>query len=64
MSEITAWAYVLMAPAQENLIDVISEWHKAAIFSPPVIGRGGTAARLSSDWSLFKVTVKSDFPTG
>lgn len=33
MSKITAWTDVMMAPTEENLIDVISEWHKAAIFS-------------------------------
>lgn len=33
MSKITAPTDVMMAPAEENLIDVISEWHKAAIFS-------------------------------
>lgn len=48
MSKITASADVMMAPAEENLIDVISEWHQAAIFSP-VIGCGGTVAHLSSD---------------
>lgn len=33
MSKITAQTDVMMAPTEENLIDVISEWHKAAIFS-------------------------------
>lgn len=34
MSEITAWTDVMMAPTEENLTDVIREWHKAAIFFP------------------------------
>lgn len=33
MSKITVWADVMMVPTEENLIDVISEWHKATIFS-------------------------------
>lgn len=48
MSKITAQTDVMMASTVENLIDVISEWHKAAIF-PPVIGLGGTVTHLSSD---------------
>lgn len=32
MSKITVSADVMMAPTEDNLIDVISEWHKAAIF--------------------------------
>lgn len=48
MSKITAATDVMMAPVEENLIDVISKRHKAAFF-PPVIGRGAAAARLSGD---------------
>lgn len=58
MSKITAATDVMMAPAGENLIDVISKRHKAAFFSP-VIGRGGAAARLSGDQRAFKAIVSS-----
>lgn len=48
MSKITVWADVMMVSTKENLIDVITERHKAAIFSP-VIGVGVTFTHLSGD---------------
>lgn len=53
MSEITAQADVMMARAEENRIDVISEWHKVAICSSNLTWTA-TVAHLSTDQSLLR----------
>lgn len=48
MSQMTIWADVMTVSTKENLTDVISDRHKAAI-SFPVIGLGVTVAHLPGD---------------
>lgn len=53
MSEITAATDVMMPPAEDNLIDVISKRHKVAIF-PRQLDVAAPSPGRSNDWSLFQ----------